>query len=325
MIIADKLKKGDEIRVIAPSRSLGIVSKENRAVATEVLEKMGLKVTFSKNCDTMDEFASSSVEERIEDLHEAFLDKNVKGILTAIGGFNVNQILDRIDYDIVKNNPKILCGYSDITALTNAIYKKTGLVTYSGAHYSTFGMIKGIDYTIEHFKKCLLSNEEYTIENSEDWSDDHWYMDQENRKFHKDEGIKILKEGQGEGTIIGGNLCTLNLLQGTEYMPDLSGSILFIEDDGLTFPENFDRDLQSLIHQKNFDKVKGIVIGKFQIESKMTDELLEKLLLSKPALANIPVMYNVSFGHTTPQTTFPIGGHAKIDTAGSVKITIDKH
>lgn len=144
MIIPPKLRKGDEIRVIAPARSLSMISEESRAIANKRFEELGLKISFSKNCEVTDEFTSSSIEERIDDIHEAFLDNNIKGILTVIGGHNSNQLLSYIHYDLIQNNPKVLCGYSDITALSNAIYHKTGLITYSGPHYPTFGMMKGI-------------------------------------------------------------------------------------------------------------------------------------------------------------------------------------
>lgn len=325
MIIPEKLNVNDEIRIVAPSRSLAIISKETRDIATNRFVDLGLKLSFSKNCEIIDEFNSSPIEQRIEDLHEAFLDPKVKAIFTVIGGENSNQLLKYIDYSIIKNNPKILCGYSDTTALSNAIYKKTGLITYSGPAYSTLGMLKGIDYSIEYIKKCLFNNDLFSVTNPTQWSDDPWFMDQENRKFYDDDGIKVLNHGKAEGTIIGGNLCTLNLLQGSEFMPSLNNSILFIEDDELTFPENFDRDLQSLIHQKDFDKVKGIVIGKFQIKSDVSDLLLEKIIKTKKELSSIPILNNVSFGHSTPHICFPIGGIVQIDTSAEDKIVILKH
>lgn len=322
MIIPQKLKIGDEIIVIAPSRSLSMISSETRKIANSFFNNIGLKVSFSKNVESSDEFTSSSIEARIEDLHNAFSDSKIKGIFTAIGGNNSNQLLKYIDYELIKNNPKILCGFSDITALSNAIYTKTGLITYSGPHYSTFGMQKGIEYTIEYFKKCLFNDESFIIKPSTEWSDDSWFLDQENRIFYKNEGYRIVNTGTASGKIIGGNLCTLNLLQGTEYMPDLTNTILFIEDDELTFPENFDRDLQSLIHQPNFDKVQGIVFGRFQITSKMTEELFLKIIQSKRELSDIPIIANVDFGHTTPQITFPIGGYAKITLTDKIEIKI---
>ncbi|CAH2213114.1 S66 family peptidase [Tepidibacter aestuarii] len=325
-MIANKLKAGDEIRVIAPARSLGIIDESTRNIANKCLEKMGLKVTFSKNCEKIDEFSSSSIQSRVNDLHEAFLDDNVKCILTVIGGFNSNQLLDYIDYDIIKNNPKIICGYSDITILSNAIYKITGLVTYSGPHYSTFGMEKGIDYTIDYFKKCLMSEEVFELTPSEKWSDDMWFLDQNNRMFYENNGYITVNKGSAKGEAIGGNLCTLNLLQGTKYMPDLKDKIVFIEDTSSSFAEEFDRDLQSLIHQPDFDKVKGIVIGRFQVGSKITKEKIIKIIKTKKELNNIPVIADVDFGHTTPHITFPIGGEVEIVAEYDCsKILISKH
>ncbi|MDB4837934.1 LD-carboxypeptidase [Marinomonas sp.] len=325
MMIPEKLKINDEVRVIAPSRSLSIISDDVRALANKRFAALGLRLSFSQHCEVMDEFSSSSIEQRVADLHEAFLDKNVKAIFTVIGGENVNQILKYIDYSIVKDNPKIICGYSDTTALSNALFHKTGLITYSGPAYSTLGMLKGLDYSLKYIEKCLFLTNAYEVRNPEEWSDDPWYIDQENRTFYPDSGIKVLHDGPTDGTIIGGNLCTLNLLQGTEFMPSLDDAVLFIEDDELTFPANFDRDLQSLIHQKDFHKVKAIVIGKFQMASNMTDVLLQKIITSKTELASIPILYNVSFGHTTPHITFPIGGRVTIDTKSESKIIISEH
>ena len=165
-IIPEKLKIGDEIRVIAPSRSMCILSDETIQNAKERIEKLGFIVTFGKNVlhTIGEDYNCASIEDRIEDLHAAFKDQNVKAILSVIGGFNVNQILDYIDYDLIKQNPKIICGFSDITALTNSIYAKTGLVTYSGPHFSSFGMKKGFDYTEEYFKKMFMQNEKIKVE-----------------------------------------------------------------------------------------------------------------------------------------------------------------
>lgn len=328
-IIPPKLKKGDEIRVIAPSRSLSLLKEENLKLAKEKLEKQGYKITFSKNCKECDIFMSSSVKSRIEDIHQAFKDKKVKAILTVIGGFNSNELLPYLDYKLIKNNPKILCGYSDITALANVITAKTGLITYSGLHFSTWAMKKGFEYNLEYFNKCLVEDKKYPVLASKLWSDDAWYKDQENRKFEKNEGYVIINKGEAEGTILGGNLCTLNLLQGTEFMPNISNSILFIEDDdmaGSSFGVEFNRNLQSLIHQPNFKKVKGIVIGRFQKKVEMTIEKLKYIVQTKKELKSMPIIANADFGHSNPFITFPIGGTVKISTLkGEAKIEILKH
>lgn len=328
MIASPKLKQGDEIRISAPARSLSLLSEDLVKLAKENFENQGFKITFSKNCNEKDMFNSSSVKSRVEDLHEAFFDKNVKAIFTVIGGFNSNQILKYLDYDLIKNNPKILCGYSDITALANAITAKTGLITYSGLHFSTWSMKKEFEYNLEYFRKCLVEEGGFEVKPSQTWSDDQWYKDQENRKLIDNEGFIILNKGDAEGTIFGGNLCTFNLLQGTEFMPNISNSILFLEDDdfaGADFDVEFDRNLQSLIHQPNFEKVKGIVIGRFQEGSKMNLKKLKYIIETKEELKNLPIIANADFGHTNPLITFPIGGTAKLKVDKKVELIIFKH
>lgn len=324
-MVSNKLQPGDEIRIIAPSRSMGILSDEIKAIANKRLADLGFRITFGKHISEIDDFRSSSIESRTEDLHEAFADKNVKGILTVIGGFNCNQLLRNIDWDLIKNNPKIFCGYSDITALNNAIYTKTGLVTYSGPHYSSFGQKLHFDYTLDYFKKCCMSDEPYSIMPSDSWSDDPWYKEQDNRTLIKNNGWLALNEGEASGTILGSNLCTFNLLQGTRYFPQLQNSILFLEDDSDSLPHTFDRDLQSLLHLPDFSEVRGLVIGRFQKESRMTTELLTQIVKSKKELSNIPVIANVDFGHTDPRITFPVGGKAKIVATGQPRIQIVEH
>jgi muramoyltetrapeptide carboxypeptidase LdcA involved in peptidoglycan recycling len=322
-----KLKKGDEIRIIVSSRSFSLLSEETIKTANERLSNLGFKVTFGKHIMETDEFLSSSIESRIEDLHEAFLDKNVKAIFTVLGGFNANQLLRYVDWNIIKSNPKIFCGYSDVTILNCSIFQKTGLVNYYGPHYSTFGQKLYFDYTLDYFKKCLLSEEKFEINPSDNWSDDAWYENQENRNLIKNKGYLIINDGEAEGTILGGNLCTFNLLQGTEYFPTLStNTILFLEDDELSNSVTFDRDLQSLIHQPGFEMIKGLVIGRFQKSSNISNENLIKIIKTKKELSKLPVIANVDFGHTDPKITFPIGGEAKISAKNNeIKIEIIKH
>ncbi|MBI2645298.1 LD-carboxypeptidase [Candidatus Uhrbacteria bacterium] len=323
---AQKLQAGDEVRVIAPSRSLAIISQGVRDIANRRFAELGLKLTFGKHVEESDEFFSSSIQSRVEDLHDAFLDTRVKAVIAVIGGFNSNQLLRYIDWEIIKNNPKILCGYSDTTALNNAMLAKTGLVSYSGPAYSTFGQELYFDYTLEYFRKCLFSDGPFEIQQSEIWSDDAWYMDQKNRKLIKSDGFFVLNEGEATGTLVGSNLCTFNLLQGTEYFPSLEHSLLFLEDDAESVPHMFDRDLQSLIHMPDFKDVKGLVIGRFQNASNMSRELLTKIIKTKKELDGIPVLADVDFGHTDPRITLPIGGEARLSIKqGDIKLEIIRH
>ena len=126
-MIPDKLKPGDEVRIVAPARSASDIDERVLDRAKVVLESLGLKVTFSKNAFSRNQRGCPTDDEKVEDLHEAFMDENVKCILAAIG----NQLLGKIDWEIIKDNPKIFGGFSDITVLNHAILAKTGLVTYT--------------------------------------------------------------------------------------------------------------------------------------------------------------------------------------------------
>ncbi len=307
---------------------MAIISEHTRKVANQRIEDLGLKLSFGQHVMESDIFDSTSIKSRLQDLHEAFQDKNIKAIFTVIGGYNVNQLLVEIDYQLIAANPKILCGYSDITALQNAIYAKTGLVTYSGLHYSSLGMEQGMDWSLDYLKKCLFKENSYTIEASPKWSDDAWFLDQNNRRFLPNDGHWILQPGKARGRILGANLCTFNLLHGTTYMPSLENSILFLEDDALTGNDTavtFDRDLQSLIQQPGFEGVRGLIIGRFQQASHISLEILKTIIQNKKELKNIPMIANVDFGHTDPMITFPIGGAVQIEAAKEVKLIILSH
>lgn len=325
-MIPAKLKPGDEVRVVSPSSGLGFVAPELREIAAERLAGLGLRCSFSGTGEVLDRFDSSPVEDRVFELHGAFADPDVGGLLTIIGGYNSNQLLRRLDYGLIRENPKVLCGYSDITALATAVHAKTGLVTYYGPHFSTFAMKRGIGYTLDHFERCTTRDEPYDVEPADHWSDDAWYADQEDRTFVPNPGYEVINEGEADGTLLGGNLGTFCLLFGTSYMPDLSGSILLLECDEETQPCHLDRELQSLLHQPGFAGVRGIVFARFQRASNVDLETLSEIVRAKPELAGIPVVANASFGHTTPQFTFPIGGTGSLRAhAGIVGLRIGAH
>lgn len=314
-IIPNKLQKGDKIMVVAPSRGLKLIGADCRKIAEERFAEMGLKLEFAPN--TNDEnwniAGSTEPQKRADDIMFAFKDKSVKAIFTVIGGFNSNQIISLLDYDVIRKNPKIICGFSDITALLNAIHAKTGMEVYYGPHYSSLGMKKGSEYTLEYLQKILFSDTEFEVKASTEWSDDLWFLDQEKREFIKNDGWWNIRSGSAEGTIEGGNLCTFNLLLGTDFRPTFKpNTILFIEDDEETNLAHFDRNLQALCHQPDFKNVIALVIGRFQKKSEMTREKLEFIINNKPELKNIPIIANVDFGHTTPILTIPLGGYAKL-------------
>ncbi|MEK7625562.1 MAG: hypothetical protein AAB467_04430 [Patescibacteria group bacterium] len=134
-----------------------------------------------------------------------------------------------------------------------------------------------------------------------------------------------MNEGEAQGTSIGGNLITMNMLQGSDFMPDLLGSILFIEDNEKESNRAFANHLQAIINQPNFFGVQGLVIGRFQDGTQMNRELLNKILKSKPELQHMPIIANVDFGHTVPMITFPIGGEVRIKATSDASLEILVH
>lgn len=327
-IFPNKLKEGDNVCVIAPSCSMASLKPKNiKNLSVKRIENLlGLKVSFGKNVSNKDIFDSSSVEDRVNDLHSAFKDKNVKGVFCARGGYNANSLLPYIDWELIKNNPKPICGYSDITVLCNAIYAKTGLVTYIGPTFSTIGSVKDengiLNYILNYFKKCLMSEKSFEISPSD-------YFNERKINARKNNLFSVLQKGNAKGVIIGGHMSTFNLLQGTEYMPSLKNKILFIESDdfGAEFgPLEFSRDLESLLQCKDANTIKGIVFGRFQKSTGMTLDKMKFILSSKNISKSIPIIYSADFGHTMPMVTFPIGGEVIIETKGNnAKIEIIKH
>ena len=324
-IVPQKLKQGDEVRIIAPSTGIKIIGADCRQIAKERFEAMGLKVSFGRYTtdENFDMMGSSAAEKRVADIMEAFQDQEVKAIFTIIGGFNSNQVLSLLDYEVIKQNPKILCGFSDITALLNGIRAKTGLIVFYGPHYSSIGMKKGCEYTLDCFQKVLFGGA-CNIKASETWSDDLWFLDQENRQMIQNEGWWVIHEGEAKGELAGGNLGTLLLLNGTPYQPIWEKETVLAVEDCFTAAaadaKYFLRQLQALTQREDFKNVKAVLIGRFQKESNISRELLTHIVNRITELKNIPVIANLDFGHTTPIATLPLGGEAVVQN-GIVKVS----
>jgi len=326
-VVPPRLRSGDTVRVVAPARSRAMIMEhDNTRWIDERFAAMGLALTFGEHVDEDDQFRSASIEHRVADLHAAFADPGVAGIITVIGGFNSNELLPYLDYDLIAANPKVFCGYSDITALQNAILARTGLVTYSGPHWSSWGMRDHFEPTGDWFRAAVMDDASLVVEPSKAWTDDLWFADQDARTPVPNEGWWQLRPGRASGRIVGGNLCTLNLLQGTANMPSLDGALLFLEDAFESNTVALARDLTSLLQQPDADGVTGLVIGRFQAASAVTREALDEIVTRQPALRGKPVLAGVDFGHTSPLLTFPVGGEAELVVAeDGTRLTITRH
>jgi muramoyltetrapeptide carboxypeptidase len=327
IIYPAKLGQGDEIRIIAPSSSRAMVTEHDHTGIIEArFAELGLILSYGAHVDERDVLDSSDVRSRVADLHAAFADRAVAAVMTVIGGYHSNELLPLVDWELIRANPKIFCGYSDITALHGAILARAGLVTYNGPHWSSFGMARHFQQTLRWFIACLLRDDPVRLEPAQTWTDDLWFLDQDHRDVLTTDGWWPLQHGRTAGRLVGGNLGTLNLLQGTPYMPSLAGAVLVVEDDAESDPAHFARNLTSLLQLPDAATVRGLIVGRFQRVSNMTRPLLEQIIVRQPTLAGLPVLANVDTGHTSPMATLPIGGQVAMSAEpGDLHLTLTRH
>lgn len=300
MIIPNKLKKGDTIGVIAPSNPIINENVEEIEKAKKIIEKLGYKVKYSKNLFSNTNKYSATAEERAEDLNEMFSNKDIKMIWCAKGGENSNSLFEYINYEQIKQNPKIICGYSDITSITNIITEKTGLVTFSGTNFKTIATDE-TDYSLkEALKRFKDGNMELGTAS--------------------DKYITI-RSGKTKGKLIGGNLSLTRGLVSGKYSIDFTDKILFLEELGFeTGPALVSNYLYYLKQNDVFEKIKGIWIGNYTHESgiRLEDILLDTIKDEY----RFPIIKSETFGHIETKTVIPIGIEAEIDTSTERKIKL---
>lgn len=300
MIIPNKLKLGDTIGVVAPSNPIIGDNIKELEKAKEIVEKSGFKVKFSKNIFSNTNGYSSTPKEKAEDINQMFQDKEVKMIWCAKGGNNSNTTFEFLDYKLIKHNPKILCGYSDITSITNIITAKTGLVTFSGTNFKTISTDE-TDYSYQEAMKRFVNG---SLE-----------LGTENEKYAS------IQEGQAEGRLIGGNLNLLHSLVSGKYQVNFKDKILFIEEFGLeTEPVTASHFIAHMYQNKVFEQIKGLWIGNYEHESNISLEQIFLDILGKKY--KFPIIKSNNFGHTETKTVIPIGIKAKIDTNKRKKIEL---
>lgn len=318
-MIAPKLIPGDEIRIIAPAESLSKkLTPKLIGRGVKRLEQLGLKVTFGKHLKESGEFDTATVNERLEDLHQAFSDSSVKAVLAANGGASANQLLKHIDYELIRENPKIFCGLSDITEITSAIHAKTGLITYYGPHFTSICACENLGQTLENMQYTFFTEETIELKPSQFYSNSEWDSEQ-----ILNPGFWTINEGAASGTCLGGNLLTLNFLLGYSFIKDIGDSILFLEENKVIDYKGINKEIQQILNHPQSRTIKGLIIGRFQRESGMSKELLYSCIKSKKELRDVPVVGNVDLGHTLPMVTFPFGGKLKLSAKKDDNVKIE--
>jgi len=294
MLKPQKLKKSDTIGIIAPSRPI-INIKKDIDDGIKILESLGFKVKLGNNLYKKSYYSSGSAKERASDLNSMFADKKVKAIMCATGGITSNHILNLINYDLIKKNPKIFIGYSDITTLLLAINKKTGLITFHGPNLCD---LKNLSKNSRMFLFDMLTGEreEYVLPNK----------------------IEIIKEGRAKGTLIGGNIHLSNSLLGTKYAPTYNKKIWFWEEIGES-PASLDQKLNQFKLSGNLKKISAMVIGNLSdcIDKKYKEDNrpINEIILELTKEYNFPIIKVPYFGHDVSNFyTFPVGVTSEINT-----------
>lgn len=299
MIFPKQLKKGDTIGIIAPSSPYKPESKDSLNFEIDkikrTIESFGYKVKMGDTCYlSYKGYLAGDDNTRVKDIETMFKDKEVDGILCLRGGYGTPRILDKINYDIIKANPKVFIGYSDITALHIAFNQYCNLVTYHGIMASTSP--NWHDFTYNSFKNMINMKDNLAIENP------------------MGEELYTIVEGVTKGKIIGGNLSLIASTMGTKYEIDTKDKILFIEEVGEQI-YRIDRMLTQLELGDKFEDCKGIIFGDFEDckKEKADDYELYDLLSDRVKKYNKPCIYNLQSGHCNPMISIPLGVNCKLD------------
>ena len=297
----DRLRAGATVGLVTPASN--VPENEDLLAAMDLVRSLGFEAKPAPNLRRRKQYLAGSDQQRADDLNGMFADDEVDAIFCVRGGYGSGRLLRDLDYQTIANNPKILMGYSDITAILNAIHVKTGMVTYhgpiAGDNFSS--------YTYEQFQRIMMEPRQVTrIAEPPAFEQQPGVVERENR-------LTPIVPGRAEGKLIGGNLSLLVTLLGTPYEPDFDGAILFMEDVAEP-PYSVDRMLTHLWLTGHLERTAGIVFGKFTDDSYDSNTLsMEQVLRERCEPLGIPTLRGAMIGHIEDQTVVPIGVHARLD------------
>lgn len=296
-MLANKLKKGDTIGVVCPSDKIIDEDIPEIKEAERVLKEKGYNVVFSKNVYKNTTGYGASAKEKAEDINYMYANKDIKAIMSLKGGFNSNSVYEYLDFNVIKKNNKIICGYSDSTSYINYIHSKTGNIGFIGPNFKSLNSPDTNYYSLDEMLKRFENN----------------YFD-----LATDENeFRIIKDGQSEGELIGGNLSLI-----TELLDDInfSNKILFLEEFSFESPSAMVSNYLYRLRQKGiFNKVSGIWLGNYEGEVSIEKILLDTI---EDMNLNIPIIKSDNFGHLERKITVPLGVKAKI-SSGKISLIED--
>jgi muramoyltetrapeptide carboxypeptidase len=307
-----KLNEGEMVGLITPASPL-FEAHQMIIEAQEKIENLGYRVKLGKHVYKKWGYLAGSDEERLEDIHTMFNDPEVKAIIAIRGGYGSGRLLKYLDYDLIKKNPKIIHGYSDVTSLLIAIHQMTGLITFHGpVATSTF-----TDYTKKYFYKALTNTDPIGEIDDAPFEAN---LQTSNR-------VWTIQEGVGQGRLTGGNLTLIASLMGTPYEIDTRDKILFIEEVGEE-PRVLDRYLTQLDNAGKLEQCNGIVFDRMKSvhpddfkPSTYSTLSKEEIIADRIKKYNIPACLGLSLGHIADKPTIPLGVECRLD-AGAGRLTL---
>jgi len=323
MIKPPHLQKGDTLGIVSPSWYGGPDFQHRIERGVRQLQDLGFQVAMAPHALNNLGYISDTPENRAADIHGLFLDPQVKGIIASIGGDHSCHLLPLLDFDLIRSHPKVFMGFSDITVLTNAIWKMTGLVTFNGptvmTEFAEFPQMP--EYSRDLFMRTVCAGQPVgQIEPSGWWTEEYldWRTKADLTRARKPEaspGWMWLKEGQAEGFLAGGCIESLQHLRGTRYWPDFTGAFLFFEtsEDAPT-PADVDGILMDYENMGVFDRIHGLLFGRPMGYTPAERSELHRVVLERTSKYRFPIVADMDFGHTSPMMTLPIGCKARVDT-----------
>ena len=318
-MIAPRLRKGDAIGIFSPSSPATATAVKRYERGKNYLISKGFRLIEGSLCGKRDFYRSGSIAERVSELNDLIRNPDVRCIMSSIGGMNSNSLLPYIDYDALRKDPKIIIGYSDVTAVLFAIYAQTGLVTYYGpAVVSSFGELPPyVDETFNYFESVVTDKEAlpYVLPTPDIWTDEFIDWDSQDRsKKGTENKLVTVHCGKAEGRLIAGNLNTMEGFWASEYFPEIrKGDILLIED-SLKDAATIERSFAMLKLNGVFDLIGGLVLGKHeQFDDRGSGRKPYEILEEVMGNISIPVLAEFDCCHTHPMLTVPIGSYVCLD------------
>jgi muramoyltetrapeptide carboxypeptidase len=307
LIKPKRLAPGDTVGLVLPATAA--FEADELAFATEQFEALGLKVKIGKHAYDRWGYFAGRDRDRAADINDMFADDSVAAVVCYTGGWGSPRVLPLLDYDLIARKPKVLIGYSDITALINTVHQRTGLVTFHGP----VGGSTLEPYTLDNFRRVVMTPEPAGLLAPPPKKPTE-LIDRINRVIR-------LAPGKATGPLVGGNLTMVATLMGTPYELDTTGAILFLEDVREEL-YRIDRMLTQLAHGGKFDRIAGFAFGRCsQCDVKGPTLSLEEILRDRFGSLSVPAISGLSFGHIEQKLTLPIGIPATLDAdAGTLTI-----